>query len=68
MDKLKSIFNRWILFRTPLRDKATDTSPDVVDAFWKVLDGMEDFLPEFGAVVYVLWLIVKQLRVSVRFS
>jgi hypothetical protein len=69
MDKLKSIFDRWILFRTkPQRDKAIDTTLDAVDASLKVMDEALDFLPGIGAVVNVLQLIVGQLRVSVRFS
>jgi hypothetical protein len=54
------------LFRTkPKRDKAIDTTLDIVDTSLKVLDGAVDFLPGVGAVVNVLQLIVKQLRVSV---
>jgi hypothetical protein len=69
MDKPQSTRSRFSLLPTKeKRDKAIDTTLDVIDASLKLLDGSVDFLPGAGAAVSVLQLIVEQLRVSVRYS
>jgi hypothetical protein len=69
MDKPQSTRNRFSLLPTKeKRDKAIDTTLDVVDKSLKLLDGSVDFLPGAGAAVKALQLIVEQLRVSVRYS
>jgi hypothetical protein len=69
MDKPQSTRNRFsFLPKKEKRDKAIDTTLDVVDKSLKLLDGSVDFLPGAGAAVKALQLIVEQLRVSVRYS
>jgi hypothetical protein len=69
MEKSQSARNRFSLLPTKeKRDRAIDTTLDVIDASLKLLDGSVDFFPGAGAAVSVLQLIVEQLRVRVCYS